>query len=263
MEPDNQDQVEQSRMGSDPAKWEHQRPVYQSAQPYPKVKPKRSKKIWAFLIIGIVLISVLVYGFSSLAVQRKLTKLQAEHNAQREVINSNYKDGKPETVKTLEEDEIKNWATYIDPAGFFEFRYPADWSLILDSNICSPRVLVPGEESKLSGSCVVESNGQVVVEALKGQLLRSRYEIEDPAFTDIQTDSYFIDGVASFKELGTKIKTEKVYPDIAVGDQILIYIFQKDGYTYVARCTLSDKNVSKTVQRDFETMVYKTFKFKE
>ena len=229
----------------------------------PVIKSKKTRKHWVLIIIVIVLITLITYGFLIFRDYRKNARLDSDYDAQRAEISAHYKDGKPETVETLGTAEIKDWATYTDPTGFFEFRYPADWSLLTNLGICKTDAVVSSANGTQTGSCVSDKDGQVLVEVAQGQLLRSKYEIEDPAFTSIQTDSYFIDGVASFKELGTKIQPENVYPDIAVGDQILIYIFQKDDYTYVARCTLSDKNVSKTVQRDFETMVNKTLKFKK
>lgn len=175
----------------------------------------------------------------------------------------------PEIITTTEHkseiDPTKDWKIYKDPAGFFEFKYPNSWSLPSDMSMCEPGRVMMGANMESTGACESGNTGQMLVQSVKGNLLRSTYEPIAPYFneSEVKWESINVDGVAGLKQIGTVVMPSKIYPGLVAGDKLLVYTFQKDGYTYIARYYLRQQDPFPDVQSDFETMVVKTLKFKQ
>src|SRR3546814_18856834 len=66
-------------------------------------------------------------------------------------VNKDQKQDEPETAKVTKTEtkavSTKDWKTYQDPAGFFEFKYPQTWSLAVNINQFYPGLVQLGDNT--------------------------------------------------------------------------------------------------------------------
>jgi hypothetical protein len=181
--------------------------------------------------------------------------------------NQDKKDNSAQTPtqsanKVIEKDPTEGWKTYKDGGGLFEFKYPGSWSLAHNLEACGSGLVLLGANQESTGACASDGTPQIMIEAKKGDLLRSDYELRESDYKDIKSESLSVNGVAGLKQTGTFNPKEEVFIGPVDGDKKLIYIFQDEGYTYAATYFIRRDNPFPDVQTDFETLVTKTLKFK-
>lgn len=213
-------------------------------------------------------------GFTVVAILLAVIALILFGGAGYYVYDSNKADTKPAASSSdqassnsspsePQKDPTINWNIYKDRNGLYEFKHPAAWTFAKNLDLCNPGLVLFGANTESTGACASDGAGQMSIEARKGDLLRSDYELLENQYKDIKSESVNVSGVAGLKQLGTFNPAEEVFVGPASGDKKLIYIFQDKGYTYAVSYYFPKDGRYPDVQSDFEILVNKTLKFKQ
>jgi len=205
------------------------------------------------LLVGVIIAMITGVGYFVYKADQSSNKQQADSSVSQQEKSTN----------DQAKDPTEGWKSYKDKDGLFSLKYPSSWTIAENLDMCDPGLVLLGANKESTGACQSDNGGQISVEARKGDLLRSDYELLPEYYSDIKTESITINGVASMKQLGTFSPNEEVFLGPKKGDKKLIYIFQDGGYTYAASYYIKKDNPYPDVQSDFELMITKTLKFKE
>ena len=222
-----------------------------------KLSQKGFGIVQVLLIIGILVIiggaGYYVYKANN-DVDRTLSSNKTEQTTKSSNATDNGSPKKPEVVV----DPIKDWKTFVDPAGKYEFKHPATWA---GPNDCGEGTVLFGANSASVGKCASDSTGQMAIFIFAADM-RSELALTPPGYKDVKSEKIKISGLDADKYTGTFSSDSEAGIGPSGGDKIIRYMIFYGGVTYTINYYDLKSGSFPDVTADLQILVNKTFNFK-
>lgn len=135
---------------------------------------------------------------------------------------------------TKEADPTTGWTVFDSDAGVFSLKYPSDWVIPTDLDLCNEGLIMIAPDEDSLGKCATEFFGQISISSTAGDL--SADNIPGEGYEGLVTEDVTVDSVAGKKYTATAQDQETIFMVGGLPDntKLVRYVFVTGGRTYVA-----------------------------
>ena len=179
------------------------------------------------LIILLLLIILAIIGFAGWKIWDTNKKPATK------ATESTAKTTKKKAI-TKEADPTTGWTAFDSDSGVFSLRYPSDWLIPTNLELCSEGLILIAPDAASLGKCATEFSGQISISSVAGD--SSADLIPSEGYEGIVTEDVTVDSVAGKKYTATAQDQETIFMVGGLPDntKLVRYVFVTGGRTYIA-----------------------------
>jgi hypothetical protein len=182
------------------------------------------------------------------------------HTKQQTNASLNASASKQIAVKA--KDPTADWVKFSSTAGKFSLKYPKEWYLPVNKQLCPADMLMLGGSQDTAGHCASGDVGEVIITSLDGDKTKD-YQLNKTDYPDLTLSKVTLNGIQGQKITGTFHQTTSAQSPAVAGladnTTVVVYAFVTGGKTYVA--AYYQKPGAPDISKDFGILVGRTLKF--
>lgn len=180
----------------------------------------------------------------------------------KQATNASLNSAASQQIAVSAKDPTSDWVKFSSTQGKFSLKYPKEWYLPVNKQLCPADMLMLGSSQDTAGHCGSGDVGQVIITSLDGDRTKD-YELNKTDYPDLTISKVTLNKVQGQKIVGTFHQTPSTQTPATAGladnTKVIVYAFVTGGKTYVA--AYYQKPGATDVTKDFNILVGRTLRF--